>query len=185
MSDQQLNTEKQVQSVQSPFVTFVNGLERLTVGLNNILHKISSVLLMALMFLTAADVIGRFFFNKPITGTYELTGLLLAVMIFFSLGAGQLQRNHIEIDFFTKRMSERNQQALRSISSFVLFVLLCFMTWQLYNFAVRLWAGGETSGDLGLPLYIFVGLTIIGSIAFALTLLLDSLQAFLKAVKEE
>ena len=59
------------------------------------------------------------------------------------------------------------------------------MTWQLYNFAVRLWAGGETSGDLGLPLYIFVGLTIIGSIAFALTLLLDSLQAFLKAVKEE
>ena len=125
MSDQQLNTEKQVQSVQSPFVTFVNGLERLTVGLNNILHKISSVLLMALMFLTAADVIGRFFFNKPITGTYELTGLLLAVMIFFSLGAGQLQRNHIEIDFLQNGCPKETNKRYAVFR--LLFYLCCYV----------------------------------------------------------
>ncbi|MFK4997204.1 TRAP transporter small permease subunit [Bacillus sp. N9] len=43
------------------------------------------------MLLTTADVIGRNVFNKPITGTYELTGLALAIIIFFSLGTAQIK----------------------------------------------------------------------------------------------
>ncbi|NSL50584.1 TRAP transporter small permease [Calidifontibacillus erzurumensis] len=185
MNEPQLQTENQEIQVQSPLETFVQGLERCTVWLNIILHKISSVFLMVLMFLTAADVAGRYFFNKPITGTYELTALLLAIMVFFSMGTGQIYKNHIEIDFFTKKFSEPTQQALRNIFSFVLFVLLALMAWQLYNFTVRIWASGETSGDLGIPLYLITGFSIIGVIAFALTLLLDSLQAFLKAVNSK
>lgn len=184
----QLNEEKQLNATidqTSSLVKFTRALEKVTVHLNDVLHKISSVLLMALMFLTTADVAGRFFFNAPIIGTYELTGLLLALMIFYSLGAGQLKKNHIEIDFFTRKMSAKSQHILYSISSFVLFILLCLTTWQLYEYSVRVWIGGETSGDLGLPLYIFSGLTIIGAFSFALTLLLDSFNSLLKVVNPD
>ena len=185
---QQLNEEKQIHVAiehDSSLVKFTKTLEKITVGLNNGLHKISSVLLMMLMFLTTADVAGRFLFNAPIIGTYELTGLLLSLMIFYSLGAGQLKKNHIEIDFFTRKMSTKSQHILYSLSSFVLFILLCLTTWQLYEYSVRVWIGGETSGDLGLPLYIFSGLTIIGAFSFALTLLLDSLNSLLKVVNPD
>lgn len=103
-------------------------------------------------------------------------------MIFYSLGAGQLKGDHISVDFFTRKMPEKSQHILRSISSFVMFILLCLTAWQLYEYSVRVWIGGETSGDLGLPIYIFSGLTIIGAIAFALTLLLEGLKSMLKVV---
>lgn len=60
----QLNEEKQLNATidqTSSLVKFTRALEKVTVHLNDVLHKISSVLLMALMFLTTADVAGRFF----------------------------------------------------------------------------------------------------------------------------
>ncbi|WP_428912445.1 TRAP transporter small permease [Niallia sp. Krafla_26] len=162
-----------------------NGLEKITKTVNNVLHKISSVFLFLLMFLTAADVIGRNIFNSPITGTYELTGLVLALMIFFSLGSGQLGKDHIEIDFLTNMMPEKIQAGLYAISSFILFVLMFITTWQLYEFGMRTMLGGELSGDLGLPLHIFIFAAFVGAIAFTLTYLLDMFQSILKVVNKK
>lgn len=167
------------------FEKLTSGLEKLTKNINNAMHKISSVFLFLLMFLTAADVIGRNLFNSPITGTYEVTGLVLAMMIFFSLGSGQLGKDHIEIDFLTNMMSEKVQAGLYALSSFVLFVLMSITTWQLFEYAMRTMAGGELSGDLGLPLHIFMFAAFAGAIAFTLTYLLDMFQSILKVVKKK
>ncbi|WP_413300279.1 TRAP transporter small permease [Bacillus sp. 1P10SD] len=162
----------------------VNGLEKVTTFLNNITHKISSLLLFFLMFLTTADVCGRYFFNKPITGTYELTALTLSVIIFFSLGMAQIKRDHIEIDFLTNKMPAKVQESLYALTSLILFVLVALMGWQLFEFMNRILLGNELSGDLGMPLYIFVALTGIGAILFALTFLVDTLKSILKVVKK-
>lgn len=168
-------------------VTFIQKLtyklERVTYAVNNFLHKVSSIILFLLMFLTTADVVGRYFFNKPITGTYELTGLALATIIFFSLGTAQIKKDHIEIDFLTNMMPEKVQAALSALTSFVLFFLMVLTSWQLLEYTKRIMQGNELSGDLGLPLYIFVGLTIFGAISFTLTYLVDTLQSILKVVK--
>ena len=47
-------------------------------------NGIGMVSLAAMMFLIAADVVLRYFFNKPITGDYELVQFMLVIMI--SLG---------------------------------------------------------------------------------------------------
>lgn len=167
----------------SRMLKFINTLERFTISFNNILHKISSSILMFLMFLTTADVIGRYFLNSPITGIYELTGLLLVLSIFYSLGSAQLKNNHVEIDILTKKMQGKNQDILKSFSSFILFILLCLTMWQLFEYTKRVWVSRETSGNLGLPIYFFSALSIFGAFAFVLTLLLDSLKSFIKVVK--
>ncbi|MGG0719465.1 TRAP transporter small permease [Robertmurraya massiliosenegalensis] len=159
--------------------------EAIVLFLNNVLHKISSILLFLLMFLTTADVIGRYFFNKPITGTYELTGLIVAIMIFFSLGSAQIKKDHIEIDFLTNKMPIKFQQILFVLSSFILTVLLALTTWQLFEYMKRIWAGNETSGDLGLPLYIFSSLAMVGAFCFMLTYLLDTVKGIVKVVKKD
>ena len=41
---------------------------------------------MGLMFLGAADVVGRYFFNMPIKGAYEYSEILLAGVVFFRIG---------------------------------------------------------------------------------------------------
>ncbi|MEQ2525936.1 TRAP transporter small permease [Robertmurraya yapensis] len=158
--------------------------EAITLFLNNALHRVSSIILFLLMFLTLADVVGRYFFNKPITGTYEITSLALALMIFFSLGSAQIKKDHIEIDFLTNKMPVKVQNFLGLLSSLLLTILMALTTWQLYEYTMRVWLGHETSGDLGMPLYIFSGLTIIGAFCFTLTYLLDGLKNLLKLVKK-
>jgi len=173
-------SHEQPMSVKSDWV---EKLDRLIYKLNNILHSISSILLFFLMILTTVDVIGRYFFNKPITGTYEITGLSLAIIIFFSLGMTQLKKEHIEIDFLTNKMPATLQHVLYAISSLILFILIALTTWQLFQYGNRILLGNETSGDLGLPLYIFVFTTAIGSFCFMLTFLLDLLKSLIKVVK--
>lgn len=168
-------------SVQLPGV--IKQLEKFTLLFNNVLHKTSSVLLFLLMFLTVGDVLGRFMFNNPITGTYELTGLALAVIIFFSLGATQIGKGHIEIDFLTQKFSRKAQHILDTIIAFILFILMILITWQLFEYAMRTLTSNELSGDLGISLYIFVMLTMLGACSFTFTFLLDFFLSFIKVVK--
>ena len=160
-------------------------IEKIICSINNVLHKISICLLFLLMFLTVADILGRFLFNNPITGTYELTGLILSIIIFFSMGATQLSKGHIEIDFLTNKMPRKLDHIRSFTVSLLLFALMILITWQLFEYTKRTWIGNEFSGDLGIPLYIFIGLTIFGAFSFALTYLLDAIQSLLKVVNND
>src|SRR5699024_6446236 len=129
-----------------------------------------------------SDVIGRFALNNTITGTYELTGLALALIIFFSLGRTQMVKEHIDIDFFMKKVSLKTQQIIHLCIALFLFIFMILVTWQLYEFAMRTMLGKELSGDLRISLHIFIFLTTIGAIAFTLTFLTDFFRLLFKVV---
>jgi len=162
-----------------------DSLEKLNYFLTNITHNISMVLLFLLMFLTAIDVVGRFFFNKPITGTFELTGILLAFVIFYSLGMLQIKDQHIEIDFLTNKFPEKTQDILNMLISFFLFIFLILFTWQLIELMKRLYASNSVSGDLGLPMYLIVAFVSIGALLFTLSFLSQLLKSLLKVVSKD
>ncbi len=163
---------------------FIKRLNGLVYFLNNITHKISKLILFSLMILTTMDVIGRKFFNNPITGTNELTGLGLALIIFFSLGMTQLKGDHIAIDFLVNKFPEKIQALIQSLTSCVLFILLVLSAWQFIEYTKRLYHGNDVSGDLGIPMFIFTLVGGIGILFFALSLLLDTLQSLLKVVRK-
>ena len=53
-----------------------------------------------MMLVTAVDVAGRYLFNKPIAGGFELTEILLAALIYCGLPLVSARRDHIVIDTF-------------------------------------------------------------------------------------
>ena len=55
------------------------------VWLDRALGTAAAVLLFCLMALTTADVVGRYIFNWPIRGAFEITELLLLTLIFAGL----------------------------------------------------------------------------------------------------
>jgi TRAP-type C4-dicarboxylate transport system permease small subunit len=178
------HASNEVSSIERNLSKITNGLEKIIYPLNKVAHKASKVILFLLMFLTTGDVVGRYFFNKPITGTYEVTGLGLALIIFFSLGMAQLEKNHIAIDFLTNKFPTKIRESLNAFTSLILFVLLLLTNWQLIEYTKRIIAGNELSGDLGIPLYIFTSLASIGALFFALTILLDIFKSLLKVVQK-
>ena len=52
----------------------------------------ASAILFAMMLLTTVDVVARYVFNRPLRGAFEVTELLLVVLIFAGLTAWDTQK---------------------------------------------------------------------------------------------
>ena len=64
-----------------------------------VLGVAASAILLGLMMLTVVDVIARYAFNRPLRGAFEVTELLLLVLIFAGLPLVSLAGEHAVMDF--------------------------------------------------------------------------------------
>ena len=72
--------------------------ERFVLYLTHTFNWIAAGAVIAMMLLTSADVILRLF-RRPITGAYEIVGLLGAIVISFSLAYTSVEKGHIAVEF--------------------------------------------------------------------------------------
>ena len=72
---------------------------------------LSGISVMAMMLLTCADVVLRFW-GKPIPGTYELIGFLGAFTIAFAMAYTSVERSHIAVEILMERLPGRLQTFL-------------------------------------------------------------------------
>lgn len=159
-------------------------LEKIIHPLNKYGHYIAVGILIFMMFMTTANVIGRYLY-RPIYGTFELTGMGLALLIFFSLGYTQLKKEHISISFIVDKFPPKVQAIIEVIWNAIFFALVCLLSWQLYQYALRLLRGNDKTVDLGIPMYIFSIGASIGILFFALVLLIDLLKSISKVVNKD
>lgn len=152
--------------------------------LNGITNRLSLIILFALMFLTVIDVIARNFFNKAIIGTFEITGLGVALIVFFSLGSTQLKGEHISIDVFTSKFSAKIRGFLGLFMNTILFILLLLTTWQLVIYTKSAMVNNQITADLNLNIYLFTFLGSIGFLFFTITLLVNLLNSLLEVLEK-
>ena len=104
--------------------------------------------LFAIMALTFFDVSGRKFLSQSITGSLELTELLMVVVIFAALPLVSLKGEHVvfdSLDGLMPRWVRKIQQGLIHIISAALLFGLAYLMWQTGGeFA----ATGETTAQL-------------------------------------
>ena len=67
----------------------------------------ASAILMAMMCLTFVDVVARYVFNRPLRGGFEITELLLLVLIFAGLPLVSHADEHVTMDFIDRLLGER------------------------------------------------------------------------------
>src|SRR5262247_4226433 len=89
------------------------------VWLDRALGFCAAVLLFCLMMLTTADVVGRYIFNWPIRGAFELTELLLLTLIFAGLPLASRADEHVTLDFIDMLLGFRGRLLLRRLVDFV------------------------------------------------------------------
>jgi TRAP-type C4-dicarboxylate transport system permease small subunit len=80
--------------------------------------------------LTNTDVLGRFLFNSPIRGTFELTGLLLSIISACSIVAATAADEHIKVDALFERLSPFGQRILRLLEASISIVVFSVLCWQ-------------------------------------------------------
>jgi TRAP-type C4-dicarboxylate transport system permease small subunit len=115
-------------------------------------EMVAAIDLMLLMLLVASDVTGRYLFNKPISGGYELVQLLMGVLVFSALPVISRTNEHITIgllDPYFKDIADRIRRVFVHLFS---AAVLSFLAWRLGIQASKLAANGDTTAVLALPL---------------------------------
>jgi TRAP-type C4-dicarboxylate transport system permease small subunit len=127
---------------------FLSGVEKISKFLN----VIAGISLTFLMLLTIADVILRQF-RMPVVGTYELVAFSGAVVIGFSMPLTSYIRQHIFVDFFILKFSQKVRNIFNTATRGLVMVLFLLVGWNMFKYARDLQKSGEVSLTLQMPFY--------------------------------
>ncbi len=116
----------------------------------------ASLLLLLLMLLTFADVVGRYLFNTPLRGAFELTELSLLSLIFAGLPLVSRADEHVTMDFIDKLLGPTARALLRRFVHGLCGVIILGMAWLVWLKAGKIAGYGDTTDVLKIPVGPFV-----------------------------
>lgn len=153
-------------------------MKRLSVvvaSVSGVLYVAAGIALTAMVFLTGADVLLRYF-GKPIVGTYEIVGLLGALMVGLALPQTSRTQGHVLMDFIITKLPSSLQKFLYGLTrmlGILVFGLISWNVWLLGDDYRRL---GEGSLTLAIPLYPVAYVIAICSFIVIIVLFLELVE---------
>ena len=100
----------------------------------------ASAILFAMMVLTFVDVVLRYVFNRPIASAFELTELMLVVLIFAGLPLVSLADEHAVMDFVDRLLGPRGQRLVVAMIHGISAAFMFLLTWLVWLKADKVWA---------------------------------------------
>lgn len=111
-----------------------------------------ALLLAGLTGLTVVDVVGRYWFNAPVRGAFEITQLMLGALVFTALPLTTSRKEHVEVDMIYGMVPPVMQSLMKGIAWSVSTVTLLILSWRLAAHAERLMEDGAVTNALDIPL---------------------------------
>ena len=120
------------------------------------LATVAGSLLFAVMVLTFVDVVLRYFFNSPVKGGFEVTEMMMAVLIFAGLPLVSRRHEHVTIDAFDSLFPVRLRRGLHVVIHLVCAATLVGMAYLLQRKAGQFAEVGDVTQTLKFPIAPFV-----------------------------
>jgi len=115
------------------------------------LELIAAVTLFFLMFLTCADVFGRYFLDNSIDGTTELTEVGIAILVFAEMPVITWRGGHVVVDILDRMMGYTLIKVLGLLSALFISTSMYFLAVRVYELASRSFRRGEVTEYLQMP----------------------------------
>jgi len=126
-----------------------------------ILGIAASAVLLAMMLLTVVDVVARYGFSRPVRGAFEVTELMLLVLIFAGLPLVSHADEHVTMDFIDRLLPPRGVRfVVRAVHALCAAVMF-FLTWQMWIKAGRISAAGDYTDVAKIPYGPFVYFMVV------------------------
>ncbi|HPS55534.1 MAG TPA: TRAP transporter small permease [Sedimentisphaerales bacterium] len=151
-------------------------LIRILDRINNIFEKafiaIGGTLLVFMVLITCINIVLRWFW-VPLRGTFELMGLMGAVVASFALAYTQARKEHISVDILIQTFTMSLRRLLAVINDLACICFSVIASWQIIKIANNLFASGELTETLGIIFYPFTYAVAFGFIALSLIFFTD------------
>ena len=145
--------------------------DRLGRGIEFFLGGCAAVILFLLMLVTFVDVVGREALSAPLPGGFEITELMMAVLIFTALPATSWKEEHVVIDLLdgmTPRAVARFGQVVMNLAS---GGVMAVISWQITKLARELQGYNELTEILQIPVapivYLIGFMSAVTTLVFA------------------
>jgi TRAP-type C4-dicarboxylate transport system permease small subunit len=135
----------------------------------------SGFILLFVMVYTVADVVMRYVFNRPFSGSVEVTEFSMSLIIFLALPYTAWVGAHISVDLFEKYLDRPALRYLPAILSFIGAALFALIAWRVL--LETLATLNQTSNMLRMPHYPFRLAVAFCSLVFAVVMLVQGWQA--------
>ena len=127
----------------------------------------AGAVLLLLMLLTTADVAGRYFFNSPINGVFDLTHFAVSIMVYLGLAYCAMRSAHVVIELLYDKLPRFAQGVLNRITNLAGCLLFGIISWRTLVQSIDVREMGEASQMMELPYYPLYYLVAFGCALFA------------------
>jgi TRAP-type C4-dicarboxylate transport system permease small subunit len=147
------------------------------------LGTIAGIMILSMMVVTTIDVIGRDLFNVPLFGAFEMTEILMGLVIFAGMPLTSAAREHITVNLF-ESVTPRRVRCLQAGAGDILSAAVAaVMAWRIYWRGMGLIDARETTMMLGIGRgYIAVLMALLLAVT-ASVFLYSAYRAFEAAAK--
>jgi TRAP-type C4-dicarboxylate transport system permease small subunit len=99
---------------------------------------IGTICVIVMMLHVTGDVIGRYFFNAPLTGTIVVVAnYYMILMVFIALGVAEEKNAHISVEFVTDMMPQKVQSGFSIFSGILTVAVITVLMIAGYGEAVK------------------------------------------------
>lgn len=155
---------------------------RMFIWLANALSAVGAAWIAGLMFLIVADVLGRSFFNSPITGVAEVSARSVVAIVFLQIAAAILAGRMTRADFVVRFIRNRAPRVLAVMEiafAIVGAAIFALIVWAVWPDTVEAWRTNEYFGVRGvftIPTLPFRAIIVLGGGFAVLAYLLLALE---------
>ncbi|WP_259779522.1 TRAP transporter small permease subunit [Aestuariispira ectoiniformans] len=131
----------------------VGVADRLLRPLENAFNLLAAGSILFLMLLAVAQVVGRAAFNAPIPGFIDFVEQAMVMFAFLGVAYCQREGGHIRMDLVLGRLHGRwpwLSELLTTLLTLFLIVGLIYGSWEHF---LRAWDFGDSTIDIGLPIW--------------------------------
>jgi len=128
-----------------------------------LLGVVASAILFAMLALTVVDVVARYVFSRPLRGAFEVTELMLLVLIFAGLPLVSFSDEHATMDFIDRILGPRSQRWLERAVQLTNAAFMFLLMWLVWGKADRIWAYRDSTDVLRIvygPFVYFMAVTL-------------------------
>ena len=147
-------------------------------SLNVLLAYAGSYVLFGMMFLTIFDAIGRYVFNSPITGAFEITEAMMVTMVFFFIGYAQAKKSHVAVDLVVNLFPQKIRVLIDIITHLLSLLMMVLIGWMSMLRWLELMRIKEYTAILHIPVSPFLLILALGCFTFCIELGKDTLKLF-------
>jgi TRAP-type C4-dicarboxylate transport system permease small subunit len=160
-----------------------SSFEKAVTGISSAFNMVASAALVLMMALSCADIFGRYLFNHPITGTYDIVGLSGAVLAAFAMPYTMLKKGHVAVELLVQSLSRGKQLVIQTFTHLLGISLCLVLVWQAMVLSRDMKAAGEVTPTLLLPFYPIVYCMALCFFALCLAILVNLLHVWTKRAK--